>query len=201
VRKGYRREAGSKEARCRSNRRCATAISARWASPNLCARPSLTRSNGRGTDPHTRWCGRGGAARHRPKRPRRDRSSSGWRRAPTGSRRRPSLATVRVGIDLHHQRRRRTDQGRFCYPTLSVPRQIMRHLASTGGMANKHRILQVEMCGQSCQVIGIWSMSWPSPVWLDRPWPRLSARSHDSRGSGRTASERPNRPPKAASHG
>jgi len=35
------------------------------SSPNLCARPSLTRSNRRGTDPYARWCGRGGAARHR----------------------------------------------------------------------------------------------------------------------------------------
>src|SRR5208283_3524663 len=34
--------------------------------PNLCARPSLTRSNRRGTDPYARWCGRGGAARHSP---------------------------------------------------------------------------------------------------------------------------------------
>ncbi len=29
-------------------------------------RPSLTRSNRRGTDPYARWCGRGGAARHPP---------------------------------------------------------------------------------------------------------------------------------------
>ena len=36
------------------------------SSPNLCARPSLTRSNRRGTDPYARWCGRGGAARHPP---------------------------------------------------------------------------------------------------------------------------------------
>ena len=39
----------------RSNRRCATAISSRSV-PNLCARPSLTRSNRRGTDPYARWC-------------------------------------------------------------------------------------------------------------------------------------------------
>ena len=32
------------------------------SSPNLCARPSLTRSNRRGTDPYARWCGRGGSA-------------------------------------------------------------------------------------------------------------------------------------------
>src|SRR5271165_3413747 len=36
------------------------------SSPNLCARPSLTRSNRRGTDPYARWCGRGGAARRPP---------------------------------------------------------------------------------------------------------------------------------------
>src|SRR5271157_3474496 len=36
------------------------------SSPNLCARPSLTRSNRRGTDPYARWRGRGGAARHPP---------------------------------------------------------------------------------------------------------------------------------------
>ena len=36
------------------------------SSPNLSARPSLTRSNRRGTDPYARWCGRGGAARHPP---------------------------------------------------------------------------------------------------------------------------------------
>ena len=36
------------------------------SSPNLCARPSLTRSNRRGTDPYARWCGRGGVARHPP---------------------------------------------------------------------------------------------------------------------------------------
>jgi len=36
------------------------------SSPNLCARPSLTRSNRRGTDPYARWCGRGDAARHPP---------------------------------------------------------------------------------------------------------------------------------------
>ena len=36
------------------------------SSPNLCTRPSLTRSNRRGTDPYARWCGRGGAARHPP---------------------------------------------------------------------------------------------------------------------------------------
>ena len=36
------------------------------SSPTLCARPSLTRSNRRGTDPYARWCGRGGAARHPP---------------------------------------------------------------------------------------------------------------------------------------
>ena len=36
------------------------------SSPNLRARPSLTRSNRRGTDPYARWCGRGGAARHPP---------------------------------------------------------------------------------------------------------------------------------------
>ena len=36
------------------------------SSPNLCACPSLTRSNRRGTDPYARWCGRGGAARHPP---------------------------------------------------------------------------------------------------------------------------------------
>src|SRR5260370_6042463 len=34
--------------------------------PNLCARPSLTRSNRRGTDPYARWCGRGGVARRPP---------------------------------------------------------------------------------------------------------------------------------------
>jgi hypothetical protein len=32
--------------------------------PNLCALPSLTRSNRRGTDPYARWRGRGDAARH-----------------------------------------------------------------------------------------------------------------------------------------
>ena len=36
------------------------------SSPNLCARPSLTRSNRRGTDPYARWCGRGGVARRPP---------------------------------------------------------------------------------------------------------------------------------------
>ena len=36
------------------------------SSPNLCARPSLTRSNRRGTDTYARWCGRGGAARRPP---------------------------------------------------------------------------------------------------------------------------------------
>jgi hypothetical protein len=36
------------------------------SSPNLCARPSLTRSNRRGTDPDARWCGRGGVARRPP---------------------------------------------------------------------------------------------------------------------------------------
>ena len=34
--------------------------------PNLRARPSLTRSNRRGTDPYARWCGRGDAARCPP---------------------------------------------------------------------------------------------------------------------------------------
>ena len=32
----------------------------------LCLRPSLTRSNRRGTDPYARWCGRGGIARCPP---------------------------------------------------------------------------------------------------------------------------------------
>ena len=36
------------------------------SSPNLCARPSLTRSNRRDTDPYARWCGRGGVARRPP---------------------------------------------------------------------------------------------------------------------------------------
>ena len=36
------------------------------SSPNLCAGPSLTRSNCRGTVPYARWCGRGGAARRPP---------------------------------------------------------------------------------------------------------------------------------------
>ena len=36
------------------------------SSPNLCARPSLTQSNRRGTDPYARWCGRGGVARRPP---------------------------------------------------------------------------------------------------------------------------------------
>ena len=36
------------------------------SSPTLCLRPSLTRSNRRGTDPYARWCGRGGAARRPP---------------------------------------------------------------------------------------------------------------------------------------
>ena len=36
------------------------------SSPTLCSRPSLTRSNRRGTDPYARWCGRGGAARRPP---------------------------------------------------------------------------------------------------------------------------------------
>ena len=36
------------------------------SSPTPCARPSLTRSNRRSTDPYARWCGRGGAARHPP---------------------------------------------------------------------------------------------------------------------------------------
>src|SRR5208283_2392593 len=36
------------------------------SSPNLCARPSLTRSNRRGTDPYARWCGRGGVVRRPP---------------------------------------------------------------------------------------------------------------------------------------
>jgi hypothetical protein len=36
------------------------------SSPNLYARPSLTRSNRRGTDPYARWCGRGGVARRSP---------------------------------------------------------------------------------------------------------------------------------------
>ena len=36
------------------------------SSPNLYARPSLTRSNRRGTDPYARWCGRGGVARRPP---------------------------------------------------------------------------------------------------------------------------------------
>src|SRR5208337_4810019 len=36
------------------------------SSPNLCACPSLTRSNRRGTDPYARWCGRGGVARRPP---------------------------------------------------------------------------------------------------------------------------------------
>ena len=34
--------------------------------PTLCSRPSLTRSNRRGTDPYARWCGRGGAVRRPP---------------------------------------------------------------------------------------------------------------------------------------
>ena len=36
------------------------------SSPILCARPSLARSNRRGTDSYARWCGRGGAVRHPP---------------------------------------------------------------------------------------------------------------------------------------
>ncbi len=36
------------------------------SSQDLCARPSLTRSNHRGTDPYARWCGRDGPARHPP---------------------------------------------------------------------------------------------------------------------------------------
>ena len=36
------------------------------SSPNLCARPSLTRSNRRVRDPYARWCGRGGVARRPP---------------------------------------------------------------------------------------------------------------------------------------
>src|ERR1700755_2517819 len=49
-------------------------------------------------------------------------------------------ARIRRGLD--QQRRHRTDQGCFCHPTLSMPCQIVRHLAAAGGMADVNRILE-----------------------------------------------------------
>ena len=44
---------------------------------------------------------------------------------------------------------------RLCHAALAVPRQIVHHLAAAGGMADMHRILQIEMRGQRRQVVGI----------------------------------------------
>ena len=62
-------------------------------------------------------------------------------------------ARIRRGLD--HQRRYGTDQRGLRHPALAMPRQIVRDLATAGGMADVNRVFEIEMRCEGRKVIGI----------------------------------------------
>ncbi len=62
---------------------------------------------------------------------------------------------ARIGRRLDHQRRHRADQHRLCHPAFAVARQVVRHLAATGGVADMHGALQIQMRGQRRKIVGV----------------------------------------------
>src|SRR5438874_7100260 len=60
-----------------------------------------------------------------------------------------------IFLRLHHQRRHRADQRSLRHPAFAMPSQIMRHLATSGGMTNVHGMLHIKMRDQSRKVVGI----------------------------------------------
>src|SRR5258708_38681154 len=56
---------------------------------------------------------------------------------------------------LHHQWRHRADDRRFCNPAFAVAGNVVHYFASAGRVADMHRFLKVEMCGQRRQVVSI----------------------------------------------
>ncbi len=56
---------------------------------------------------------------------------------------------------LHHDRRHGADQHSFRHPAFAMAPDVVCDLAATGGVANMHRILQVEMRGQCREIVGI----------------------------------------------
>ena len=62
-------------------------------------------------------------------------------------------AGIRVG--LHHQRRHRADEHGFDGAVLAVAGEVMRDFAAAGGVADVHRIAQVEMFDDRGEVVGV----------------------------------------------
>jgi hypothetical protein len=62
---------------------------------------------------------------------------------------------ARVGVGLHHERRHRADQHRFCHAALTVSRDVAHDLAAPGGVPDVDRIPQIEMLGDGRQIVGV----------------------------------------------
>src|SRR4029077_1726561 len=63
--------------------------------------------------------------------------------------------TKGIGRSLPHQRRHGPDDRRLRHILIAMTGEITHHLAAAGRMADVNRILQVEMVGDSLQIIGI----------------------------------------------
>jgi hypothetical protein len=59
-----------------------------------------------------------------------------------------------IGRRLHHQRRHGADDRSFCHAAFAMTGNVVHDFAA-GGMADMHRILQVQARGQRREVVGI----------------------------------------------
>jgi hypothetical protein len=63
--------------------------------------------------------------------------------------------TARVGISLHHERSDRADEHRFRDPALPVSGDVAHDLTTAGRVADMNGVLEIEMCSDRGQVIGV----------------------------------------------
>ena len=56
---------------------------------------------------------------------------------------------------LHHQRRDSGDDGGFCDPAFAVACDVVHHFTVAGGVADMHRVFQIEMRGQRGQIVSV----------------------------------------------
>src|SRR5216684_5266596 len=62
---------------------------------------------------------------------------------------------TRVGRGLDHNGWDRADEHGLGNSAFTMTRYITRHLTASGGVTDVHRVLQVEVRGQCCEVIGV----------------------------------------------
>ena len=62
---------------------------------------------------------------------------------------------ARIGSGFNHEGRHCADDGSLGHPTLAMTRQIAHDLPAARGVPDMNGIREIEMCCQSCEIIGV----------------------------------------------